>query len=97
MGPFKFNFDKAKNGEDELGAVLTENTYAWNKASEHDHSQATKNVATPSSLRQVANMIYLDSPAGVGLSYSTKRSDYITGDDETARDADAFLRMFFKQ
>ena len=42
MGPFKFNFDKAKKGgglgEDELGVLLTENPYAWNKASEPDRS-----------------------------------------------------------
>ena len=42
-------------------------------------------------------MIYLDSPAGVGLSYSTSRSDYVTGDEQTAKDADAFLRQFFKK
>ena len=40
----------------------------------------------------VANVVYLDSPAGVGLSYSDTRGDYATNDTATARDADAFLR-----
>ena len=40
-------------------------------------------------------MIYLDSPVGVGLSYSSLQSDYITGDSQTAKDAEEFLRSFF--
>lgn len=35
--------------------------------------------------------MYLDSPAGVGMSYSLNRSDYITGDLKTAADAHKFL------
>jgi serine carboxypeptidase-like clade 1 len=45
----------------------------------------------------VASVIYLDSPAGVGLSYSDTRSDYVTNDTHTAIDADAFLRRFFQR
>ena len=41
-------------------------------------------------------MIYLDSPAGVGLSYSDTRSDYVTNDTATAADANVFLRRFFQ-
>lgn len=40
---------------------------------------------------QVSNIIYLDSPAGVGLSYSNDTSDYNTGDLKTALDAHTFL------
>lgn len=40
---------------------------------------------------QVSNIIYLDSPAGVGLSYSNNSSDYATGDLKTASDSHTFL------
>jgi carboxypeptidase C (cathepsin A) len=40
---------------------------------------------------QAANILYLDSPAGVGYSYSKTRADYITGDLQTASDTHAFL------
>lgn len=36
-------------------------------------------------------MIYLDSPAGVGMSYSKNVSDYETGDLKTAADSHTFL------
>jgi len=49
----------------------------------------------PYSWNKVANMIYLDSPCGVGLSYSTNQSDYITNDKVTAMDSNNFLRNFF--
>ncbi|KAL1161428.1 hypothetical protein V6Z11_A07G133100 [Gossypium hirsutum] len=40
----------------------------------------------------VANIIFLESPAGVGFSYSNTSSDYQhTGDKSTAKDAYAFL------
>lgn len=42
-------------------------------------------------LFQVSNIIYLDSPVGVGFSYSNNISDYITGDTKTAVDSHAFL------
>ncbi|XP_057782946.1 serine carboxypeptidase 1-like [Salvia miltiorrhiza] len=39
----------------------------------------------------VANVIFLESPAGVGFSYSNTSSDYTTGDAQTAQDAYTFL------
>ncbi|KAH6772650.1 serine carboxypeptidase-like 40 [Perilla frutescens var. hirtella] len=39
----------------------------------------------------VANVIFLESPAGVGFSYSNRSSDYETGDQKTAADAYTFL------
>ncbi|GER56661.1 serine carboxypeptidase-like protein [Striga asiatica] len=39
----------------------------------------------------VANVIFLESPAGVGFSYSNTTSDYVTGDEQTAKDSYTFL------
>lgn len=36
-------------------------------------------------------MLYLDSPCGVGLSYSDNEKNYVTGDSQTAADTHAFL------
>ncbi|CAH2052304.1 unnamed protein product [Thlaspi arvense] len=45
---------------------------------------------------KVSNIIYLDSPVGVGYSYSKDTSDYTTNDTETATDTYAFLVEWFK-
>ncbi|CAL0304582.1 unnamed protein product [Lupinus luteus] len=45
----------------------------------------------PYSWSKVSNIIYLDSPAGVGFSYSKNQSDYLTGDLKTAVDSHTFL------
>ncbi|CAN6330832.1 unnamed protein product [Urochloa humidicola] len=45
----------------------------------------------PYSWSKVSSVIYLDSPAGVGLSYSNNTSDYETGDLKTAADSHTFL------
>ncbi|XP_013631383.1 PREDICTED: serine carboxypeptidase-like 20 isoform X1 [Brassica oleracea var. oleracea] len=50
----------------------------------------------PYSWSKVSNMIYLDSPVGVGFSYSKNESDYITGDMKTAVDSHAFLLKWFQ-
>ncbi|KAL8509570.1 hypothetical protein ACS0TY_016695 [Phlomoides rotata] len=39
----------------------------------------------------VANVVFLESPAGVGFSYSNKTPDYVTGDKQTAADDYTFL------
>ncbi|XP_058196663.1 serine carboxypeptidase-like 20 [Rhododendron vialii] len=49
----------------------------------------------PYSWSKVSNIIYLDSPAGVGFSYSANESDYITGDLKTASDSHKFLLKWF--
>ncbi|KAB2019044.1 hypothetical protein ES319_D08G272100v1 [Gossypium barbadense] len=49
----------------------------------------------PYSWSKVSNIIYLDSPAGVGFSYSWNISEYITGDHKTATDTHAFLLKWF--
>ncbi|GAB2234622.1 hypothetical protein Droror1_Dr00003879 [Drosera rotundifolia] len=50
----------------------------------------------PYSWSKVSNIIYLDSPAGVGLSYSQHSEDYITGDLKTASDSHTFLLKWFE-
>ncbi|KAM0025133.1 putative carboxypeptidase D [Helianthus debilis subsp. tardiflorus] len=50
------------------------------------------------SWNQVANILFLESPAGVGFSYSKKPSDYKTfGDTQTAKDSYTFLINWFKR
>ncbi|OVA19087.1 Peptidase S10 [Macleaya cordata] len=52
----------------------------------------------PYSWSKVSNIIYLDSPAGVGLSYSKNPDDYKTGDIKTASDTHTFLlKKWFEQ
>ncbi|OIW01324.1 hypothetical protein TanjilG_10485 [Lupinus angustifolius] len=50
----------------------------------------------PYSWSKVSNIIYLDSPAGVGFSYSKNKADYRTGDVKTAIDSHNFLLEWFK-
>ncbi|XP_052194316.1 serine carboxypeptidase II-2-like [Diospyros lotus] len=50
------------------------------------------------SWNKVANMLFLESPAGVGFSYSNTTSDYQkSGDKRTAEDAYTFLTNWFKR
>lgn len=51
----------------------------------------------PHSWSKVSNIIYLDSPAGVGFSYSANTSTYETGDLQTAFDTHLFLLKWFEQ
>ncbi|KAM0022120.1 putative carboxypeptidase D [Helianthus debilis subsp. tardiflorus] len=39
----------------------------------------------------VANVFFLESPAGVGFSYSNPSSDYINNDVQYAKDSNTFL------
>ncbi|KAJ1389212.1 Serine carboxypeptidase, serine active site [Sesbania bispinosa] len=50
----------------------------------------------PYSWSKVSNIIYLDSPAGVGFSNSKNESDYKTGDVKTASDTHTFLLKWFE-
>jgi len=52
--------------------------------------------SNPYSWNKVANMIYLEAPAGVGYSYSNTTADYFTNDNKTAEDNYQFLINFFE-
>ncbi|KAJ6772943.1 SERINE CARBOXYPEPTIDASE-LIKE 28 [Salix koriyanagi] len=52
----------------------------------------------PYAWNKVANLLFLDSPAGVGFSYSNTSSDtYTVGDKRTAKDAYTFLVNWFER
>ncbi|CAN1798578.1 Serine carboxypeptidase-like 28 [Linum perenne] len=52
----------------------------------------------PYAWNKVANLLFLDSPAGVGFSYSNTSSDlYQVGDNRTAKDAYKFLRSWLER
>ncbi|XP_042751458.1 serine carboxypeptidase 1 isoform X2 [Lactuca sativa] len=50
----------------------------------------------PYAWNKVSCVIFLDSPVGVGMSYSRNRSDYITSDVITTLDSHKFLLEWFK-
>eukprot|EP00823_Brevimastigomonas_motovehiculus_P006481 TRINITY_DN5372_c0_g1_i1.p1 TRINITY_DN5372_c0_g1~~TRINITY_DN5372_c0_g1_i1.p1 ORF type:complete len:462 (+),score=79.03 TRINITY_DN5372_c0_g1_i1:33-1418(+) len=49
----------------------------------------------PTRWNKIANMIFLEAPAGVGFSYSDTPGDYQTNDQKTAEDNWKFLVEFF--
>ncbi|KAJ3669133.1 hypothetical protein LUZ60_011083 [Juncus effusus] len=52
----------------------------------------------PHSWNNVANLLFLESPAGVGFSYSNTSMDLFTaGDERTAMDAFSFLENWFER
>ncbi|KAI3444304.1 hypothetical protein Pfo_000969 [Paulownia fortunei] len=68
--------------------------------SEHGPFQPSGNVLVKNnySWNKVANMLYLESPAGVGFSYSANKSFYESVNDEmTARDNLVFLEKWFEK
>ncbi|URE18446.1 Serine carboxypeptidase [Musa troglodytarum] len=86
LGPFLM-----QKGVPELGL----NEYSWNKA-----RRDSKFVLFCDALLQIteANLLFLESPFGVGFSYTNTSSDYDrAGDELTAIDAHAFLLNWFKR
>ncbi|KAK9944066.1 hypothetical protein M0R45_009650 [Rubus argutus] len=51
----------------------------------------------PSSWNIASNLLFVDSPAGVGWSYSNTSSDYNTGDASTAKDMHTFLLKWYEK
>lgn len=49
------------------------------------------------SWNKVSNLLFLESPAGVGFSYSNSSSDHATNDAKTAQDSLTFLLGWFKK
>ncbi|KAL6522131.1 Serine carboxypeptidase-like 42 [Orobanche minor] len=49
------------------------------------------------SWNKASNLLFVESPAGVGWSYSKKYSDYNTGDENTARDMYKFLLIWYNK
>ncbi|CAN1344497.1 Serine carboxypeptidase-like 40 [Linum perenne] len=49
------------------------------------------------SWNRVANLLFVESPAGVGFSYSNTTSDYTTGDIKTAEDNFVFLYNWLRK
>ncbi|KAL2611260.1 hypothetical protein R1flu_022952 [Riccia fluitans] len=53
-------------------------------------------LKNPNSWNKVSNLIFLESPAGVGFSYSNTSADLTTGDERTALDSYLFLVKFLQ-
>ncbi|KAK9943772.1 hypothetical protein M0R45_009369 [Rubus argutus] len=51
----------------------------------------------PSSWNRASNLLFVESPAGVGWSYSNTSSDYNTGDASTASDMHTFLLKWYEK
>ncbi|XP_043694687.1 serine carboxypeptidase-like 42 [Telopea speciosissima] len=52
-------------------------------------------VINPQSWNKVSNLLFIESPVGVGWSYSNTTSDYTCGDESTVRDMHMFLVKWF--
>lgn len=51
----------------------------------------------PYSWNKIANMLYIEQPAGVGFSYSEDKTDYKTGDTRAASDNYLFILEFLRR
>ena len=65
--------------------------------SEMTPAWVTATKAERSGWSQVANIVFLESPAFVGWSYSNRSEDQTVGDKRTAEDALQFLVGFFER
>ncbi|XP_068652071.1 serine carboxypeptidase-like 42 [Aristolochia californica] len=51
----------------------------------------------PKSWNKASNLLFVESPAGVGWSYSNRSSDYTSGDDSTANDMHVFMMRWYEK
>ncbi|PRQ46074.1 putative carboxypeptidase D [Rosa chinensis] len=64
----------------------------------HIHADGKTLYLNPYSWNQVANILFIDSPVGVGFSYSNTSSDLLSnGDKRTAKDSLAFLLKWLER
>ncbi|XP_039117637.1 serine carboxypeptidase II-2-like [Dioscorea cayenensis subsp. rotundata] len=64
----------------------------------HVNADGQSLYLNPYSWNQVANILFLDSPAGVGFSYTNNSQDILNnGDERTANDSLVFLTKWFKR
>ncbi|PWA95989.1 serine carboxypeptidase-like 27 [Artemisia annua] len=64
----------------------------------HINSDGKSLYVNPYSWNKLGNVLFLESPAGVGFSYSNTSSDYYNfGDAKTAEDSYAFLLNWFER
>eukprot|EP00887_Chlorella_sp_A99_P005471 scaffold1.g5471.t1 len=71
-------------------------SFQGGKEAEGQRRQVLQLEDNPHSWSTAASVLYVDSPAGVGMSYSETKEDYHTNDTQTAADMDAFLRRWFE-
>ncbi|CAL4991163.1 unnamed protein product [Urochloa decumbens] len=61
------------------------------------HTDGKKLLLNEYAWNKVAHVIFLESPAGVGFSYSNTTSDLTVGDNRTAHDSYTFLVKWFER
>jgi len=73
-----------------LGGFFTENG-AW-----RPHKNGVDLAINDYSWNQIANVLFIESPIGVGFSHTNDPNQYRTGDDKTANDVYTFLQAWLK-
>ncbi|CAI7793423.1 unnamed protein product [Closterium sp. NIES-53] len=73
-----------------VGCGLFEEVGPWRVASKAGAALLYNKYAW----NRLVNIVFLESPVGVGYSYSTDSADYTTDDEQTAKDNHAFLVGF---